>query len=336
METQFAADSSGFTTSRFIRWYNKKYGREIDNREWVKVHLMCGVNTHVVTSVDVSGWESHDTNYFVPLVEQTARNFHMAEVSADKAYLSHKNLAAIEAVNGTPFIPFKSNTVATTEDSAWGRMYHYFMLRREDFLAHYHRRSNVETVFSMCKAKFGDSVRSKSDTGMVNEVLCKVLCHNICGIQAVHELGVEPIFCADWAKNGLETGFIVQGQDGHLVALNSADANSPTHGMLLHGRTLVHPKYRGRHYLDLLRTARLRDTSKTYPLHVGTQDTRNEGVQRVLARRGKISTGVGQVLETRAYRRDPVGLASLIRRVLARRRAMRAQGSGSSPDEQES
>ena len=125
-------------------------------------------------------------------------------------------------------------------------------------------------------------------------------------------------------------------EDGHIVALNSADANSPTHGMLLHGRTLVHPKYRGRHYLDLLRTARLRDTSKTYPLHVGTQDTRNEGVQRVLARRGKISTGVGQVLETRAYRRDPVGLASLIRRVLARRRAMRAQGSGSSPDEQES
>ena len=156
------------------------------------------MNTHVVTSVDVSGWEAHDTNYFVPLVELTARNFHMAEVSADKAYLSHKNLEAIEAVNGIPFIPFKSNTVATNEDSAWGRMYHYFMLKREDFLAHYHQRSNVETVFSMCKAKFGDSVRSKSDTGMVNEVLCKVLCHNICVlIQAVHELGVEPIFCAD-------------------------------------------------------------------------------------------------------------------------------------------
>ena len=55
VETQFAADSSGFTTSRFVRWYNKKYGREIDNREWVKVYLMCGVNTHVVTSVDVTG-----------------------------------------------------------------------------------------------------------------------------------------------------------------------------------------------------------------------------------------------------------------------------------------
>ncbi len=197
VETEFAVDSSGFTTSRFVRWFNKKYGKEIDNREWVKVHLMCGVSTHIVTSVDISGWEANDTTYFVPLLEQTARNFQIAEVSADKAYLGHKNLTAVEAVNATPFIPFKSNTLPTTENSAWGRMYHYFMLKRDEFLTHYHRRSNVETVFSMVKGKFGDSVRSKSDTGMVNEVLAKILCHNICVlIQAIHELGIEPNFCA--------------------------------------------------------------------------------------------------------------------------------------------
>jgi hypothetical protein len=32
----------------------------------------------------------------------------------------------------------------------------------------------------MVKAKFGDSVRSKTDTAMRNEVLAKILCHNIC------------------------------------------------------------------------------------------------------------------------------------------------------------
>jgi len=69
VETEFAVDSSGFTTSRFIRWFNKKYGKEIDNREWVKEHLMCCVSTHIVTSVDISGWEANDTTYFVPLLE---------------------------------------------------------------------------------------------------------------------------------------------------------------------------------------------------------------------------------------------------------------------------
>ena len=74
-------------------------------------------------------------------------------------------------------------------------MYHYFMYNREAFLAHYHKRSNVETAFSMIKAKFGDAVRSKSDIGQLNEVLCKVLCHNLCVlIQAIHELGIEPRF----------------------------------------------------------------------------------------------------------------------------------------------
>jgi hypothetical protein len=47
----------------------------------------------------------------------------------------------------------------------------------------------------MIKVKFGDTVQSKSDIGQLNEVLCKVLCHNLCVItQAIHELGIEPTF----------------------------------------------------------------------------------------------------------------------------------------------
>jgi hypothetical protein len=59
----------------------------------------------------------------------------------------------------------------------------------------YHMRSNIDSAYSMIKGKFGDSVRSKSDTGQINEVLCKVLCHNICVlVLAMHDLGVEPDF----------------------------------------------------------------------------------------------------------------------------------------------
>jgi len=91
----------------------------------------------------------------------------------------------------------ESNTLVPTDESAWTRMYHYFAYNRSSFLDHYHRRSNVETVFSMIKSKFGDSLRSKSDVAQFNEVLAKVLCHNICVvIQAIHELGLEPDFCA--------------------------------------------------------------------------------------------------------------------------------------------
>jgi transposase len=44
---------------------------------------------------------------------------------------------------------------------------------REEFLRHYHKRSNVETAVMMIKSKFGDAVRSKTEVAMRNEVLCK-------------------------------------------------------------------------------------------------------------------------------------------------------------------
>jgi transposase len=122
----------------------------------------------------------------------------MKEVSADKAYLSHANLKAVARYNAMPYIPFKVNTAVPTKNSLWSEMYYYFMHNREEFLDHYHKRSNVETAFSMIKGKFGDSVRSKSDIGQLNEVLCKILCHNLCVIiQAIHESGIDPTFCAE-------------------------------------------------------------------------------------------------------------------------------------------
>lgn len=118
------------------------------------------------------------------------------EVPADKAYLSNENLELVESMGATAYIPFKSNSLATGTP-LWERMYHFFAFRRDEFLAHYHARSNVESTFSMIKRKFGDAVRAKTDTAMKNEVLAKIVAHNLCCcISAWYELGIEP---AEWA-----------------------------------------------------------------------------------------------------------------------------------------
>ena len=55
----------------------------------------------------------------------------------------------------------------------------------------------------MIKAKFGGKVRSKNPVAQMNEVLAKILCHNICVlIQAMFELGVEPFWMEE---KGLES-----------------------------------------------------------------------------------------------------------------------------------
>ena len=190
VETDFAVDSSGFSTSRFMRWFDLKYGVPRRGHDWVKVHLICGVRTHVITAVEIRDRHAADTKALPYLVDMTAENFVVHEVAADKAYSSHANFDFIGRHGAKPFIPFKAN--ATGRGSRlWEKMFHHFNLRREDFLAHYHKRSNIESTFSMIKAKFRDNVRSKTPVAMVNEVLCKLICHNICVlIHEAHELGI--------------------------------------------------------------------------------------------------------------------------------------------------
>jgi transposase len=199
VETDFAVDSSGFSTGQFTRWMDVKYGQKEDARQWLKLHLMCGVRTNVVTSVEVGGGYSSDYNYFKPLVDKTAQSgFTMKEVSGDKAYLGTTNFAATLKHGAIPYIPFKSNSQPNGNGALWARIYHFYNFQREEFLQHYHKRSNVETTFHMIKAKFGQRLRSKTPIAQTNEALCKVLCHNICCvIQSIHELGIETTFNAE-------------------------------------------------------------------------------------------------------------------------------------------
>jgi transposase len=203
VETDFAVDSSGFSTNTYSRWFDHKYGKIRSEVKWVKTHLMCGVKTHVVTSVEATPTETADAPQLPNLVNATAKTFSINEVSADKAYSSRRNLHAVQAVNGIAYIPFKSNTNGIGNkgdgfDGLWNRMWHFYNFNRDTFLTHYHKRSNVETTFSMIKGKFGASVRAKTPVAQVNEVLCKVLCHNICVlIQSIYELGLEPTFWAE-------------------------------------------------------------------------------------------------------------------------------------------
>ena len=195
VETNFAVDSSGFTTCQYDKWFDAKHGKEEIKRDWVKAHVMCGVKTNIITSAEISGAHGADHNYFAPLVNETAKRFDVREVSADKAYSSYANMRLVEAKGAVPYIDFKVNASDKGKCEVWNRMYHFYQFNREAFMMHYHKRSNVESTFSMVKAKFGGFVRSKLPDAQINEVLCKILCHNLCVlIQSACELGIEATF----------------------------------------------------------------------------------------------------------------------------------------------
>ena len=74
-------------------------------------------------------------------------------------------------------------------------MFEVFTKNYFEFAKHYHKRSNIESTFAMMKRKFGDFVRCKTEKSQDNEILCKILTHNIvCLIHEIFELNIEVDF----------------------------------------------------------------------------------------------------------------------------------------------
>ena len=198
IEEDFAADSSGFSTSQFGHWNAEKWGNEKTKRIFRKAHIMIGVKTNTITNCVITkqqGIGTGDSTQFKPLLNKTVLNFKVKEVSADMAYLSRDNLEAVVNAGALPYIPFKSNVTGGNNGLIWRKMYLYAKDSPQEFFEHYHKRSNVETAFFMIKQKFGQNLMTKNYVANVNEILCKIVSHNICClISAYYELELEKAF----------------------------------------------------------------------------------------------------------------------------------------------
>lgn len=88
LETDFAIDSSGFSTSQYDRWFDYKYGRERKRTKWIKAHIVIGTKTNAVTSVEITdndGPNAYDTLHLPALLKRTVDNeFGVEMLTADK------------------------------------------------------------------------------------------------------------------------------------------------------------------------------------------------------------------------------------------------------------
>ncbi len=196
IETRCAIDSTGFRTTRFHHYREEKYNPTRKNI-WLKAHALVGIRTHTVLAIDVSEGTAGDSPRFPVLLERAMKaGFQLKEVLADRAYNSRQNFTVAEDLGLTALIPFKSNQTGHSKGSpAYHKMFLFFTYHREKFDEHYRDRANVEVTFGAIKQKIGETIMSRNFNAQVNELLCKLIAHNITMlIQAMYGLGVLPDF----------------------------------------------------------------------------------------------------------------------------------------------
>lgn len=208
VESQFAIDSTGFRTTKFGEYCKNKYESK-KSHHWLKAHISVGTKTNVITAVEITDENGADCPQFLPLMERNyANGFSVQEVSADKAYSSRDNLELVGKHNGVAYIPFKSNAVGNPKGKSrlWRNMFYYFQMNQEQFLEHYHRRSNIESTNMAIKTKLGDCLKNKNFVSQKNELLCKLIAYNITIlISAMFELKIEPnLICSESVKTAQE------------------------------------------------------------------------------------------------------------------------------------
>jgi len=172
-----------------------KHGEKKQHR-WVKAHLCAGVKTNIIAAISITDENGGDSPQFGPLVRKTAEGFTIDEISADMAYSSRKNHEIVGDIGGTAYIPYKKNATGRAKGSSlWKKMYHYFQLNRDDFMDHYHKRSNIEATNAAIKRKFGETLKSKNEVAQVNELLAKIVAYNLTVvIHEMYENGINPEF----------------------------------------------------------------------------------------------------------------------------------------------
>lgn len=193
IEENFAIDASGFGTYQFGDWKEEKWGGK-KQHTFIKAHVSCGVLSNVITDAIITDSTVGDMNVLPTLLDGTTGRFTPKEVYADAGYLSNANYKAIASTKATPYIYFKDN-VTGKGCPAWRNAFAKFITKHDEFMAHYNKRNNVETVFGSIKAKFNETLKSKNLTAQINELYCKIIAYNISVvIRMAHTDNVKVMF----------------------------------------------------------------------------------------------------------------------------------------------
>lgn len=165
-------------------YFVRQRGRRSRQRHWPKLTAVVDTRTHLFLAASIARGPTQDAPHLIPVVRQAAARAPIDTALADAAYDSEDNHATARRELG-----IRSTVIALNWRGSrrWPQTkYRRQMVRRFHKKPRgsrskrvYGQRWQIESVFSRNKRRLGASVASVRWPNQCNEILLKVLTHNI-------------------------------------------------------------------------------------------------------------------------------------------------------------